>query len=133
MLKLGKFWNVLGKVQGQKRPAAEVAREVEESMLKKAKDTLSGSVAELVARSELSAASSSACSGSQAAPSMPSASTGAEPATDMSLPEVLSRLQSHSLQACAQQLGQEEQQLLQDIPVLQEWQGTSRPSHNVHV
>ena len=45
MLKLGKFWKVLGCVQGQKRPPAEVAKEVEENTFKKAKEMLIGSVA----------------------------------------------------------------------------------------
>ena len=45
MLKLGMRWGVPGKVKGKKRPPAEVAQEIEENMLKKAKKILIGSVA----------------------------------------------------------------------------------------
>ena len=59
-----------------------------------------------------------------------SSTSAAKPATTLSeslsssLPAVLSRLQGSSLQP-------ESQQLLQDTPVLQEWQRATRPSHNV--
>ena len=45
MLKLGARWDVPRQVEGKKRPPAEVAQEVEENMLKKAKRMLSDSVA----------------------------------------------------------------------------------------
>ena len=45
MLKLGTLWDVPRKVEGKKRPPAEVAQEIEENMLKTAKTMLSGSVA----------------------------------------------------------------------------------------
>ena len=74
---------------------------------------------------------------SAAKPEMQSTSTVAEPAssqlhclgvaseiTTLTLPNVLSKLQAVSSRADAQQL-------LQDIPVLQEWQCASRPSHKI--
>ena len=45
MLKLGTLWDVPRQVEGKKRPPAEVAQEIEEDMLKKAKKILIGSVA----------------------------------------------------------------------------------------
>ena len=73
----------------------------------------------------------------EGAPSITSASSAAKPSTSqldpsalasesmtLTLPDVLSRLRGESLQADAQQL-------LQDIPVLQEWQRVRNPSHKV--
>ena len=45
MLKLGTLWDVPRQVEGKKRPPAEVAQEIEENMLKKAKKILSGGAA----------------------------------------------------------------------------------------
>ena len=47
MLKLGTLWDVPRQVAGKKRPPAEVAQELEENMLKKAKRMLSGMVPKL--------------------------------------------------------------------------------------
>ena len=42
MLKLGKHWNVQGEMKGRKRPAADVAKELEERMLERGKELLTG-------------------------------------------------------------------------------------------
>ena len=46
MLKLGKHWNVQGQMKGKKRPAADVAKDLEERMLERGKELLTGSVAQ---------------------------------------------------------------------------------------
>ena len=46
MLKLGQHWNVQGKMKGKKRPAADVAKDLEERMLERGKELLTGSVAQ---------------------------------------------------------------------------------------
>ena len=46
MVKLGRLWGVSSTVQGKKRPPAEVAQEIEENMLKKAKNIRIGSAAD---------------------------------------------------------------------------------------
>ena len=51
MLKLGTLWDVPRQVEGKKRPPAEVAQEIEENMLKKAKKILIGSVPKLATSS----------------------------------------------------------------------------------
>ena len=43
MLKLGTLWDVPRQVEGMRRPPAEVAQEIEENMLKRAKKILIGS------------------------------------------------------------------------------------------
>ena len=51
MLKLGTLWDVPRQVEGKKRPPAEVAQEIEDNMLKKAKKILIGSVPKLATSS----------------------------------------------------------------------------------
>ena len=46
MVKLGQHWNVQGKTKGKKRPAADVAKDLEERMLERGKELLAGSVAQ---------------------------------------------------------------------------------------
>ena len=101
MLKLGTLWGVPRQVEGKKRPPAEVAQEIEENMLKKAKKILIGSVAKPATQSDsnpaeasslgstlevpasadavsdLSAASAATSLGVQVALSIPSASSDA--------------------------------------------------------
>ena len=60
MLKLGTLWDVPRHVKGNKRPPAEVAKEVEENMLKKAKKMLIGSVAKPATQSDSNPAEASA-------------------------------------------------------------------------
>ena len=60
MLKLGTFWDVPRKVAGKKRAPAEVAQEVEENMLKKAKKMLMDSVAQPATQSDSNPAGASA-------------------------------------------------------------------------
>ena len=52
MLKLGTLWNVPRKAAGKTRPPAEVAQEIEESMLKKTKKIIIGSVAKPATQSD---------------------------------------------------------------------------------
>ena len=93
--------------------------------------------ASAVAVSDLSAASAATSLGVQVAPGITSASSTAKPASSqlelsapasenvtLTLPDVPSMLKGASLQADAQQL-------LQDIPVLQEWQRARNPSNKV--
>ena len=46
MAKLGQHWNVHVKTKGKKRPAADVAKDLEERMLERGKELLAGSVAQ---------------------------------------------------------------------------------------
>ena len=183
MMKLGTRWNVPQKTEGKKRSPSEVAKDMEESMLKKAKLVLTSNVSipatqsasnlDVPATPTMSSPSSAAkpaCNHqhSVATPTMSSSSSAAKPAANqqhvfpgddnldvlatptmsclssaakpatsqvhsfpvasesmtLNLPDLLSRLQGNSSQTDAQQL-------LQDIPVLEEWQRATNPSHKV--
>ena len=152
MTKLGSHWNVPRNVDGHKRSLSEVARDMEESMLKRARLALSCSVPKPATQSDnnqdvlviptmssLSSAAKPATNQlhSVVTPTMSPLSSAAKLATNqlhsvpvasesmtLTLPDILSRLQGNSSQTDAQQL-------LQDIPVLQEWQRAANPSHKV--
>ena len=152
MTKLGSHWNVPRNAEGKKRSPSEVARDMEESMLKRARLVLSSSVSKPATQSDnnqdvlviptmssLSSAAKPATNQlhSVVTPTMSPLSSAAKPATNqlhsfpvasesmtLTLPDILSRLQGNSSQTDAQQL-------LQDIPVLQEWQRARNPGHKI--